>query len=144
MKDTFSDVLNGSKLEDEKTKDIDRIFREGVAFLSPSYYSSLPVNLEEGIEILLEYGLCYSESFNEKITIGRNTQIEDREFSLYIGSIMLGLICVDICPYCKSIDTLLEGPSGGLAVSIKCSECETKYYVGLYCCVTEKTFEESE
>jgi len=107
MKDTFSDVLNGSKLEDEKTKDIDRIFREGVAFLSPSYYSSLPVNLEEGIEILLEYGLCYSESFNEKITIGRNTQIEDREFSLYIGSIMLGLICVDICPYCKSIDTLL-------------------------------------
>jgi hypothetical protein len=29
----------------------------------------------------------------------------------------------DVCPFCKSVDCLQEGPRGGLAVNVRCSRC---------------------
>ena len=32
------------------------------------------------------------------------------------------------CPECGAIDSMLEGPHGGMAINIKCSECKTVFW----------------
>ena len=34
------------------------------------------------------------------------------------------------CPKCNAYHSMLEGPHGGLAINIKCSVCEQKYWTG--------------
>lgn len=32
------------------------------------------------------------------------------------------------CPECGAIDSMLQGPRGGLAIHIKCSQCQTIFW----------------
>ena len=32
------------------------------------------------------------------------------------------------CPECEAISSMLDGPRGGMAINIKCSECKTIFW----------------
>jgi len=34
-----------------------------------------------------------------------------------------------MCPVCSAHDSMLKGPSGGLAMNIKCSECKSIFWI---------------
>lgn len=33
------------------------------------------------------------------------------------------------CPVCSAQESFLQGPEGGMAVNIKCQECQTRYWL---------------
>ncbi len=34
-----------------------------------------------------------------------------------------------VCPKCEAKDSFLSGPRGGMAINIKCSECDTRFWL---------------
>lgn len=120
----------------EFPEDPDRIFRTTARAYSSDAHD-LPSTIEAALYTLQASGLCYSTDFDKPILMGQGLTKEQINLGYYVGGIMAGLLAVDICPACEAYETLLEGPSGGVASSIKCSSCLTSYYVGLYCCVTK-------